>query len=209
MSPLRRPAKQSDGLASAHRGPDPARLTVRPGQASHESFRSKSHFKGEAPKFLSAPRGSCYIFNELRPRVRSPRGVHKHHRRAIAADFNALRHVASHVGSFATGLSTGGAMGIDQMPNQYGLRAFPSTAVPRKKRRGHRSQWRESLATQPGSRWRKGRSNGGGDTEGVRGRTRASLGGSLSVYQFIAHNLRCVLLAQHYLLLRASTIFGT
>jgi hypothetical protein len=29
----------------SYRGPDPARLTARPGQASHESCRSKSHFK--------------------------------------------------------------------------------------------------------------------------------------------------------------------
>jgi hypothetical protein len=31
----------------------------------------------------------------------------------------------------------------------------------------HRSQWRESLATRPGSRRRKGRCNGAGDTEDV------------------------------------------
>jgi hypothetical protein len=36
----------------------------------------------------------------------------------------------------------------------------------------HRSQWREeSLATRPGSRGRGARRSGGGDTEGVRGRT--------------------------------------
>jgi hypothetical protein len=45
-----------DGLASAHRGPDPARLTVRPGQASHGSYRSKSHFKGEAKSKLTYKR---------------------------------------------------------------------------------------------------------------------------------------------------------
>jgi hypothetical protein len=70
MSPLRHPPKAVVLRPLAHRGPDPARLTVCPGQTSHKSYRSKSrsksYFKGEAKsKYTGRPHGAFAAISEV------------------------------------------------------------------------------------------------------------------------------------------------
>jgi hypothetical protein len=63
------------------RGPDLARLTARPGQASHESYRSKSHFKGEAKTQKGSPKVGIisWLYNKSLELTIAPQ--HTTHRR--------------------------------------------------------------------------------------------------------------------------------